>query len=101
MLDCDAMYAVGPHGPPDCGAIRTLLERAFAPSLEEAELMDDVCALPATSCRSCRWSVFSMIAIVAHVAFSRASLTSGHEVLALAPMAVLPEHQREGLGAGR
>ena len=33
-------------------------------------------------------------AVVGHILFSRARLASGHEVLALAPMAVLPEHQR-------
>ena len=98
MLDCDAMYAVRPEEPPDYGAIRTLLERAFAPSLEEAELVD---ALRAAGDLVPELSLVGVLdeAVVAHIAFSRASLTSGHEVLALAPMAVLPEHQREGLGA--
>ena len=36
--------------------------------------------------------------VVGHIAFSRARVASGHEVLALAPMAVLPEQQRQGAG---
>ncbi len=37
--------------------------------------------------------------IVGHIFFSRASLASGDEVLALAPMAVLPDRQRAGVGS--
>jgi putative acetyltransferase len=37
--------------------------------------------------------------VVGHIAFSRARLDSGPEVLALAPMAVLPEHQLHGAGS--
>jgi putative acetyltransferase len=33
-----------------------------------------------------------------HIMFSRARLQFGAQVLALAPMAVLPEHQRKGAG---
>jgi putative acetyltransferase len=36
--------------------------------------------------------------IAGHIFFSRARLESGPEVLALAPMAVLPDHQRKGVG---
>ena len=36
--------------------------------------------------------------VIGHVFYSRARLESGHDVLALAPMAVLPEHQRSGVG---
>jgi putative acetyltransferase len=36
--------------------------------------------------------------VVGHVMFSRATLDSGHEVLTLAPMAVVPERQRAGIG---
>jgi putative acetyltransferase len=35
---------------------------------------------------------------VGHIFFSRARLQFGPQVLALAPMAVLPEHQRQGVG---
>ena len=37
--------------------------------------------------------------LVGHLFFSRARLESGDEVLALAPMAVVPERQREGIGS--
>ncbi len=37
--------------------------------------------------------------VVGHIAFSRARLASGPQVLALAPMAVLPQHQRRGAGS--
>lgn len=37
--------------------------------------------------------------VVGHIAFSRARLAFGPQVLALAPMAVLPEHQRHGAGS--
>ena len=37
--------------------------------------------------------------VVGHIAFSRARLDSGPEVLALAPMGVLPEHQLHGAGS--
>ena len=36
--------------------------------------------------------------IAGHIMFSRARLQFGPQVLALAPMAVLPEHQRQGVG---
>ena len=38
-------------------------------------------------------------AVAGHIVFSRARLASGHEVLALAPMAVLPDRQRAGVGS--
>ena len=34
-----------------------------------------------------------------HIFFSRARLSGGPDILALAPMAVLPEHQRSGVGS--
>lgn len=37
--------------------------------------------------------------MVGHIAFSRARLAFGPQVLALAPMAVLPGHQRHGAGS--
>ncbi len=37
--------------------------------------------------------------VVGHIAFSRARLASGPQVLALAPMAVRPDHQRRGAGS--
>jgi putative acetyltransferase len=37
--------------------------------------------------------------VVGHIAFSRARLAFGPQVLALAPMGVLPEHQFHGAGS--
>jgi len=37
--------------------------------------------------------------LVGHIAFSRGRLEAGHEVLALGPMGVLPDHQRRGFGS--
>ena len=37
--------------------------------------------------------------VVGHIAFSSARLAFGPQVLALAPMAVLPEYQRRGAGS--
>lgn len=37
--------------------------------------------------------------VVGHVMFSRARLDTGVPLLALAPMAVLPDRQREGIGS--
>jgi putative acetyltransferase len=37
--------------------------------------------------------------VVGHIAFSRARLAGGSEVLALAPMAVRPDHQGHGAGS--
>jgi putative acetyltransferase len=37
--------------------------------------------------------------VVGHALFTIAALDSGAEILSLAPMSVLPEHQRSGIGA--
>jgi putative acetyltransferase len=89
---------VRPETARDHDAIRQVHERAFAPSIVEARLVDAL--------RAARDLVpdLSLVAeeggeVVGHIAFSRARLESGHEVLALAPMAVLPERQRKGVGS--
>ncbi|MGH2761146.1 MAG: GNAT family N-acetyltransferase [Thermoleophilaceae bacterium] len=84
--------------PGDHDAIRRIHEQAFAPSPVEARLVDalrDAGDLVLDLC---------LVALedggpVGHIAFSRARLESGHDVLALAPMAVLPERQRRGTGS--
>ena len=73
-------------------------ERAFAPGHEEADLVDALRAsgdhLPELCLVALRGH-----SVVGHIAFSRAALDSGHAVLALAPMGVVPEHQRQGAGS--
>jgi putative acetyltransferase len=87
---------VRPEAIEDHEAIRRVHQRAFAPSDEEARLVDAL--------RSSGDLVLSLVAteddeVVGHIAFSNARLESGHAVLALAPMSVLPERQRRGVGS--
>jgi putative acetyltransferase len=89
---------VRPEAGADQEAIRHVHERAFAPSTAEAKLVDELRAAGDLVPELC------LVAeeggeVVGHIAYSRARLESGHEVLALAPMAVLPERQRGGIGS--
>ena len=92
------MLDVRPEAPADFDAIRDLHDRAFAPSDVEAKLVDRLRAdgehLPDLCLVASEDDV-----IAGHVFFSRARLDSGHEVLVLAPMGVLPERQRQGIGS--
>ena len=56
-------------------------------------------ATPVRTCPSCASSPSAGEQIVGHIFFSEATLESGDAVLALAPMAVLPERQRAGVGS--
>jgi putative acetyltransferase len=86
-----------PEAAGDHAAIRHVHDRAFAPSRDEARLVDalreagdlvpELCLVALTGGE-----------VVGHIAFSRARLESGHTVLALAPMGVLPAYQRGGVG---
>ena len=81
----------------DADAARRLHEDAFAPSPTEASLVDDLRASGATV------PEVSLVAVdgdelIGHVVYSEARLASGHDVLALAPMAVAPVRQRQGVG---
>jgi putative acetyltransferase len=82
----------------DFGAIREVHERAFEPSLVEAQLVEALRDAEAHVPELCLVAIQDRL-VVGHIAFSRARLESGPEVLALAPMAVLPEHQRQGAGS--
>jgi putative acetyltransferase len=91
---------VGPERPSDHKGIRALLERAF-PTGAEARMVDDLRAAGGHVPDLC------LVAedeerdeVVGHIFYSRARLQPGRvPVLALAPMAVLPERQRSGIGA--
>ena len=83
---------VRPETPCDLAAIRVVEKAAFLQSAE-AQLVDDL--------RDAGDSVFSLVAveggtIVGHAMFSR--LKAPFPALALGPVAVLPEHQRAGVG---
>ena len=82
--------------PEDATAVRLVHERAFA-SLAEPALVE---ALRRSDAHVPELCLVALEAgeVVAHIAFSRARLGSGHDVLALAPMGVLPELQGRGYG---
>ena len=83
--------------PEDIKAIHTLNEQAFG-ALEEANIIDKL----RDTCKG----LLSLVAaeknkIVGHILFSPATIEGKHGVvegMGLAPMAVLPEMQRQGIG---
>jgi putative acetyltransferase len=89
---------VRPESLGDISAIREVDERAFGRPAE-ANLVDAL--------RARRKVVLSLVAVldgrvVGHILFSPAAIESGaglFPVVALAPMAVLPEYQRQGVGS--
>ena len=90
--------SIRPERTDDFDALRHIHESAFAPSPVEARLVDDLRAADATVPSLC------LVALeddrpIGHIVYSRVRLESGHEALALAPMAVAPERQRRGIGA--
>jgi putative acetyltransferase len=91
-----------PEVRPETGADRDAIwhvhERAFAPSIGEAKLVDALRAAGDLVADLCLVAE-DAAEVVGHIAYSRAGLDSGHEALALAPMAVLPERQRDGIGS--
>ncbi|XIA66020.1 GNAT family N-acetyltransferase [Bradyrhizobium sp. TZ2] len=83
---------IRPETPCDYAAIRVVEKSAFLQPAE-AQLVDDL--------RDAGDSVFSLVAvedrtIVGHAMFSR--LRAPFPALALGPVAVMPEHQRTGVG---
>jgi putative acetyltransferase len=94
----DRIWDVRPEQREDFDVIRELHERAFDPSRAEAALVDALRGSDVHVPELC------LVAsrdgpVVGHIMFSRARLAFGPRVLALAPMAVLPEHQRQGAGS--
>jgi putative acetyltransferase len=89
---------VRPEAERDHDAIRTVHELAFAPSAGEARLVDELRADGDLVPELCLVAVEDG-EVVGHVAHSRVRLESGHEVLSLAPMGVLPGRQRSGIGS--
>jgi putative acetyltransferase len=85
---------VRPEQPADAVGISTLLQQAFAGPLE-AKLVEEL--------RRSGDLTLSFVAerdgrIVGHIAFSPVSAGGRRSGLGLAPLAVLPEHQRSGVG---
>src|SRR5688500_12949132 len=86
------------HDPEELAAIREVNEAAFGGS-DEADLVDNI--------RVGEHQLLSLVAeverrVVGHLLFSRMwveSLSDTTEAVALAPVAVLPDHQRKGIGS--
>ncbi|MGB8952623.1 MAG: N-acetyltransferase [Candidatus Aminicenantales bacterium] len=82
----------------DIDAIHRLNEQAFGQS-QEADIVDKL----RNHCRE----ILSLVAlqedkIVGHILFSPAAIEGNHGIIkgmGLAPMAVIPEHQRQGIGS--
>lgn len=82
----------------DAAAIRDVHLRAFAPERTEADLVETLRAGEAYMPELCLVALDGD-AVAGHIAFSRAHLDSGHSVLVLAPVGVLPERQGDGAGS--
>lgn len=88
---------IRPEADADRAAIHAVNEAAFETSVE-ADLVDDL--------RAKAGQLISLVAamdeeIVGHILFSPVSLAEHTELnlMGLGPMAVLPQHQRKGIGA--
>ena len=92
------MREIRPEAPADFGAIRAVHLQAF-PTPLEADLVEALRDTADHVPELCLVAVEDGV-LAGHIAYSRARLAGGAEVLALAPMAVLPECQRRGLGSG-
>lgn len=92
------MLSVRPEKPEDIPAVRHVNEQAFD-GPQEAALVDAL--------RKAARPFVSLVAIedgqvVGHIAFSPVTIEGGGSVrkaMGLAPMGVLPEHQRRGIGS--
>jgi len=92
------MITIRPEQPDDIAAVRAINEAAFGEPTE-ATIVD--------SLRSACPDVVSLVAveddkILGHIFFSPVVVSDGQEVnqgMGLAPMAVLPERQRQGIGS--
>lgn len=83
--------------PEDHAAIRRVHELAFGQA-DEADLVEALRAAGDHVPRLCLVAV-GADNVVGHIFFSEARLDTGVPVLALAPMGVLPERQRQGVGS--
>jgi putative acetyltransferase len=91
------VIAIRRERPEDSAAIRRVHEAAFGQP-DEADLVDALRAGGDLVPELCLVAERDG-AVIGHIAFSRARLDGGAEVLALAPVGVLPEHQGEGAGS--
>ncbi len=92
------MPAIRPEEPTDYDGARRVLQLAFGPGSVEADLVDALRAENAHVAELCLVAADGD-ELIGHIFFTRARLASGDDVLALAPMAVLPARQRQGVGS--
>lgn len=89
------MIRVKPERPEHIDGIRLVNEAAFG-RVDEADLVDRL--------RADGHAILSFVAlsderVIGHILFSPVTLGSNTKALGLAPMAVLPEFQRRGIGS--
>ena len=96
-LGADPHMHVRPEEPADALAVRRINQTAFSSALE-ADIVEAI--------RKQEKSVVSLVAdsngqVVGHILFSPVSLSgkSKLRLMGLGPMAVLPSHQRKGIGS--
>lgn len=92
-----SMALIRPERPDDSAAIRAVNHAAFD-QLDEAALVDRI----RFTDRYIGWVAVLDDAVVGHIAFSAMTLSPAQPELTLfglAPMAVRPDHQREGIGS--
>ena len=87
-----------PANPHDNSAIRRVHQLAFGADSPEADLVEALRADGAVVPELCLVAT-DRDDVIGHVAYSNARLDSAEPVLALGPMAVLPEVQRRGAGS--
>jgi putative acetyltransferase len=99
-VTCSHVLTIRPEQPADHEQVFRVNHLAFGQP-DEARLVEALRRSPAFI------PELSLVAVeddrvVGHILFSRIAVRSGattHDALALAPMAVLPEHQRQGVGS--
>lgn len=97
FADADPMLQIRAERPEDTHAIHVVNEAAFRQP-DEADLVDRLRSTDAYV------GLVAMLdgTVVGHIAFSQMTLSPARadlDIRGLAPMAVLPEHQREGIGS--
>ena len=97
-----AGIAIRPERPGDEGAIRSLVDAAFAPSTEEGRIIDDLRGGEGWVPELSLVAVDDDGAIVGQCVTSVGRLAgedgTSHQILALGPIAVAPGRQRRGIG---
>lgn len=96
-LEITTCVHIRPERAEDIPAVRALHLDAFAPSMAEADIVDELREAGDLVAQLCLVAFAGDGALLANVCFSVAQIGPS-EVLALAPMAVAPDLQRNGIG---